>query len=323
MTKPTVPSVTWASAAGAVIGTPPTGLQGLGWAAGEQPTAAHLNWSLNWMSASLLYFDPFFGSTAGDLKATHLYPYVGTSTCGLTLNAGTSAGTNGVLISGITNAVKIEVSSAGPTLEHAWQWKPDGSLVVSLTDSIDWGTSAIQTNVVAEASATTALRYGYPLADRPSITYDVSPAFWPYQIEQPFQATSGPDFLAGRWKLHNYAGGTRTTQASGPLPRHGLISDTSSSVMLLTGLSAVLTKDGTVTEVYFRVRRRSIASWGTTANVATVSSSSPTWSGSVALDFSTYAYWLEFEIDSASSGSGNGVTAERCTVTLTPYGADV
>lgn len=323
MSKPTIPSTTWASGAGALVTAPPTGLQSLGWAAGDQPAAAHMNWVINWMDQSIAWYDPFFGSTAGDLKATHLYPYAGTSTAGLTLNAGTSAGTNGVLVTGISNGIKFEVYSAGPTLEHSWRWAPDGTVTISATDSVDWGSTCQHKNLTAAASASTHLRYGYPSTDRPTLVYDVSPFMYPFTVPQEYQATSGIDPSAGTFQLHNYGGGTRSPRATAPLPRGALISDTSSGLVELTGLSALLTKDGTVTEVYLRVRRRTIGSWGTTANVATVSSATPTWSGSVVLDFSAYTYWLEFEADSANAGSGNGLTAARCTITLKPYGADV
>lgn len=323
MTKPTIPSTTWASGAGADVTTPPTGLQSLGWVAGDVPAAAHLNWIVNWIDASITYYDPYFGNTAGDIKATHIYPYAGSSTCGLTLNAGTSGGTNGVLVTGISNGIKFEVYSAGPTLEHSWRWAPDGTVTVAATNSIDWGTSCIQENVVAEASSTTGIRYGYPSTDRPEITYDVSPFMYPFTVPQEYQATSGIDPATGTFQLRNYGGGSRSPRSTAPLPRGALISDTTSGLIELTGLTADLTKDGTVTEVYLRVRRRTIASWASTADVASVSSVSPTWSGSILLDFTTYTYWLEFEADTANAGSTNGLTAERCTITLKPYGADV
>lgn len=342
MAKPTLFS--WATSPTSPIIYPASAFVTGGYPNRYEIPAAEYNATMNRIGEWITYIDPYLGNTTGQLKATTINPYVGTSTCGITLNAGTSGATAGVTIDGVDNGVKIAVSSAGPTAEHSWEWLKTGRLAVSLTDSIDWTTGAIRNSAgsatyaswtsgdggwampsgsTTSANATSGFRHAYPSADRPTIVYDISPFAWPVAVPQEYHATSGIDPAAGTWQLRNYAGGTRSPRATMSLPRGGLISDTSSGIMALTGLSALLTKDGTVTEVYLRVRRRTIASWGTTADVATVSSATPTWTGSVVLDFATYVYWLEFEAESANSGSGNGLTAARCTITLKPYTADV
>lgn len=315
MTKPAYPSIEWAGTAGATIGTPPTALQQLGWSAGEQPAAAHVNWKLNKVDEWIQWADAYFGGIDGQLFANAIRPY------------GTSL-QDGIYLPGTTYAVDIRALGAlgvrltVNTAASTWTWNAAGTMTGVGWTGINWGTSVpAHTNLAASPGAS-GLRYAYPAASRPTMVYDVSPFAYPFSIPQAFQATSGTDPSTGQWTLRNYGGGTRSPRATAPFPRGAQTSDTSAT-MALTGLSAVLTKDGTVTEVYFRVRRRTIASWGTTADVASVSSASPTWSGSVVLDFDTYMYWLEFEADSASAGSTNGLTAERCTVTLTPYSADV
>jgi hypothetical protein len=316
-----------------------------GYPSGYHVPSAEWNATQHRIGEWITYIDPYLGTTTGQLKATTINPYVGTSTAGLTLNAGTSGATVGVTIDGVDNGVKIAVSSAGPTAEHSWEWLKTGRLAVSLTESIDWSTGAIRNSggtatyaswaagaggwampsgSTTSANATSGLRNAYPSADRPTITYDVSPWHWPTTVQTSLIALSGADILTGSWQLRNDAGGVADLLAAASLPRTGQISDTAGALRRVTSLAAVgLTKDGTVTEVYIRLRSRTIASWGTTATLASVDSATPTWSGSVVLDETTYVYWLEYFADDANSGSTNGMTVERVTIGIQTYTADV
>lgn len=335
MAKPTL--FEWATTPTSPIIYPASAFVTGGYPATYQIPAAEYNATLNRLGLWNAYINTYLGSTDGDIKATTIRPYVGTSNAGITLNAGTSGATVGVTIDGVDNGVKIAVSSAGPTAEHSWEWKKDGRLAVSLTDSIDWSTGAIRNSggtvtyaswatgadgwamsagATAGQNATSGLWYGYPAASRPTVTHDVSPFMWPFQV---VNGTRG-SIADGTYRLSDSSGSY--AYAVAPLPRSGILTGAGTVFRVTTMAATGLAVTGAATEAYMRLMSRSRASWSTTTVEAQLTTGTPTWSGSVVLDETTKSYWIELVSDDPGVGAA-GFQVDLCTIGIQPYTADV
>ena len=309
-TKPTIPSV-WASDPGAVIATPPSALQLLGWAVGEQPTAANVNWKFNEIDEWITFVDPYIGNTDGDLFANSIRPYTDNSLLdGLYLYDGSSGYT-----------VLLKTRSGQGMVRQCWNAGntssvdelingATGTITWAGLNGVDWGSTATQTYVLAGLTSATKLRYGYA-ATKPTFVWDYSPICGGFSVLAPNVTLLDLENTAVNVATLYRSAGSGDIAARRPLLFPHDTARTTQTVYELVSLTATLRNVG-ATAAIVRVVARNRSTWATTVisqinrTLSTFAQVTDTLSPPTILDPSAYSYYVEIQSTGASHPSNYG-----------------
>jgi hypothetical protein len=309
-TKPTIPSV-WASDPSAVIATPPSALQLLGWAVGEQPTAANVNWKFNEIDQWITFVDPYIGTTDGDLFANSIRPYSdNTLLDGLYLYDGGSGYT--IVLKSYDGQGQVRSAyNVGNTLScDELIDGTAGTVTWANLNGVDWGPTAVQTYVLAGLTNATKLRYGYA-ATKPTFLWDMSPICGSYTVKNPNNTILDLEEISVNVATLYMSAGSDDIAARRPLLFPHDTARTTQTVYELVSLTATLRN--LATAVIVRVVARSRSTWATTVvsqinrTVNTFATVTDTLSPPAVLDPSAYSYYVEIAVTGAShAGSAWG-----------------
>jgi hypothetical protein len=309
-TKPTIPSV-WASDPSAVIATPPSALQLLGWAVGEQPTAANVNWKFNEIDQWITFVDPYIGSTDGDLFANSIRPYSdNTLLDGLYLYDGGDGYT--IVLKSYSGKGQVRSAfNAGNTSSTDEIINGDtGTVIWAGLNGVSWGSTAVQTYMLAGLTDATKLRYGYA-ATKPTFLWDMSPICGSYTVKNPGNTILDLEIISANVATLYMSASSGNIAARRPLLFPHDTARTTQTVYELVSLTATLRN--LATAVIVRVVARSRSTWASTT-VVQINSTDPnfvtvtdTLSPPTILDPSAYSYYVEIAVTGAShAGSSWG-----------------
>jgi len=329
MTKPS-PIFTWAADPSALVTYPPSALVGVGWDAGEQPAAAHMNALLNNIGLWIEYLEPYAGNTAGDWTANRVTWYNNSNQDGLYLNAGSSP--NGVeLRSFDLRSIQLRAEGASDdksiiidpvtskiTFDNITSLRFDlGSIYTSASDIVaDWqlGYFRTQLGMSTGRNSTTLLRYAYD--SDPTFLQDHSPVTGGYMV---CSATSDVLELdngsGGAWSvgtaaaLATFAVGARTVLARKPILFNSEVIGgpvaTVYKAASMTGRFRCVGAATNVSVVLYSMERSTMTRTvvGAVGSSATAMTSHTTTFGGtpVALTPTTHAYYLEISVDDSKA----------------------
>ena len=312
----TVPD--WATNPGVRI-TPPAGLQATGWVAGTVLPAQTENGLVgplaDWCgylaasSPSLGVWDVvdvnvWAGSTQyGDLTTATISGDTIMIFRSAAAAAGLAMGCLGgdkttVLLDAGTNTVTVVDLDTG---DNHWQSSAAGGFI----------------GPRASADGTTGIRYGYPNSDPTTIRYTVTPSSGGWTDAVGLMVGQWLTDVNEWWRPYNVTGIAIASVTSRRSLGEFIGSNlewAAAGTATMTRLSAELDCNGVGEDVTVTLMRRTRATPATvvataaTVTRATAGSATVTWTGSVALDVSTYEYFLEAEVlglgAAASVGSG-------------------